>query len=66
MFIFICSANAITLIGSFFMAFPIVWTFANYGLSIFNDPLYPIPGWVWIMQAIMYFLYRICDEVDGK
>ena len=60
------TANAITLIGTFFNLGPIIWMFSMYGISLMNDPLNPIPNWFWYVQAAFYFIYRICDEVDGK
>ena len=58
--------NTVTLIGFLILNIPfiVLWTFfgANYDDMTTN----PIPSWLFFLQAICFFAYRMLDEMDGK
>jgi hypothetical protein len=45
---------------------PIIILFTFYGTHFENDPNNPIPRWLFAIQGIFLFFYRILDECDGK
>lgn len=57
--------NTITLIGFFFSVAPGIILFSKYGTSFENGDT-PIDSWFFYFYAVCYFVYRMCDEVDGK
>lgn len=60
--------NLITLAGFFFSAVPFVLIFVVFGTHFFNEEpdKAKIPSWVFLAEAVCYFLYRMLDEMDGK
>jgi ethanolaminephosphotransferase len=52
----------ITLIGFFCTLVPFFLLFNLYGTDFEG----PVPAWWCFLEAIMYFLYRLLDEMDGK
>lgn len=58
--------NLITLIGTLIMHIPAVVLFGWYGANFTDMVENPIPRWVFILQAVCYFGYRMFDEMDGK
>jgi len=60
--------NTITLAGFSFSFIPFIVFFLVFGTHYYNeDPTKAkIPRWVFFLEGIFYFLYRMLDEMDGK
>lgn len=52
----------ITLIGFFCTLVPFILLFSLYGTDFEG----PVPAWWCFFEAVMYFMYRLLDEMDGK
>ena len=52
----------ITLIGFLCTVVPFVLIFSLYGTDFEG----PVPAWWCYMGAVLYFIYRMLDEMDGK
>jgi len=54
--------NTLTFIGFICTCIPITVLYLFIGAALIGD----LPGWFMIMQGTLYFVYRCCDEMDGK
>ena len=57
--------NTITLLGFIFSVLPPIVLFSKYGTKFENGDT-PIDRWFFVLYAVFFFLYRLCDEMDGK
>jgi len=48
------------------MISPPAYLFLNYGTKFQNEEGLEIPNSIFYTYALFYFLYRLCDEMDGK
>lgn len=53
--------NTLTLVGLICMVVP-----ASIMLYYSGDLMTPVPSWIYIINAIMIFVYQTMDALDGK
>jgi ethanolaminephosphotransferase len=56
------SPNVITLTGFVCTLVPFFLMFSMFGTSFEG----PVPAWWCFLEAVLYFVYRLLDEMDGK
>ena len=54
--------NVVTFTGFVLVAFPLLILYTCIGCALIGD----VPSWFCLLQGLCFFIYRVCDETDGK
>jgi ethanolaminephosphotransferase len=60
------AANCVTCLGFVFSITPMILLMVQFGTQMSNPTKESLPGWIFSLQSVFYFTYRMLDEMDGK